>query len=437
MDTAWFQNNADRCLRRIDNRVRAMNVISPPIRLLAVEAQGLLSRLDQVKPLALLDSSVPAAQISFQAQFLIENHLKPGRRVLRQEIDKFLIWLDSNPGVSAAMAQRRYTLLRLRFNAILSKFDIFADAVTQRSEHDTGIWLAGLDVLAKDAMTLSGYFTPPPVICYLDRGAGAAIRRARTRLPGGGQNPVAIIRIPRERMIGSGIASSLVHEVGHQAAACLDLVDSLRNVLKQKIAVEPNSHWQYWNRWISEIIADFWSVARIGIGSTLGLMGVVSLPKAFVFRVNMDDPHPIPWIRVMLSCEMGKILYPHRQWQQLSDIWEAYYPLSGLEYGKKALFRELVSGMTQFVRLLANHKLIRLKGATLRTVLYSESYRPGRLMGSFENWQRSPVDMYKVPPAMAFAVLGQAKWQGRISARQEAELICKLFKNWALRNVPH
>lgn len=160
MDTAWFQNNADRCLRRIDNRVRAMNVISPPIRLLAVEAQGLLSRLDQVKPLALLDSSVPAAQISFQAQFLIENHLKPGRRVLRQEIDKFLIWLDSNPGVSAAMAQRRYTLLRLRFNAILSKFDIFADAVTQRSEHDTGIWLAGLDVLAKDAMTLSGYFTP-------------------------------------------------------------------------------------------------------------------------------------------------------------------------------------------------------------------------------------------------------------------------------------
>ncbi len=49
--------------------------------------------------------------------------------------------------------------------------------------------------------------------------AGAAIRRARTRLPGGGDNPVAIIRVPRERMVGSGIASSLVHEVGHQAAA--------------------------------------------------------------------------------------------------------------------------------------------------------------------------------------------------------------------------
>ena len=60
-------------------------------------------------------------------------------------------------------------------------------------------------------------------MCYLDRGHGAAIRRARARLPGGGMSPVAIIRVPRERMVGAGIASSLVHEVGHQAAALLDL----------------------------------------------------------------------------------------------------------------------------------------------------------------------------------------------------------------------
>jgi len=28
------------------------------------------------------------------------------------------------------------------------------------------------------------------------------------------------------------------------------------------------------------ILADFWSVARVGVGSTLGLMGVVSLPRS-------------------------------------------------------------------------------------------------------------------------------------------------------------
>ena len=95
------------------------------------------------------------------------------------------------------------------------------------------MWLSGLDVVAADALALPGYYDAPPVICYLDRDIGAAIRRARTRMPGGGENPVAIIRVPRERMIGTGIASSLVHEVGHQAAALLDLVDSLRPALRR------------------------------------------------------------------------------------------------------------------------------------------------------------------------------------------------------------
>src|SRR6185369_4155817 len=119
---------------------------------------------------------------------------------------------------------RKFTLLRLRFNAVVTQFDMFSNAITQRSENEFGVWLAGLDLVAADALALPPFFEAPPVLCYLDRGIGAAIRRARTRLPGGGNNPVALVRIPRDRMIGSNIASSLVHEVGHQAAALLDLV---------------------------------------------------------------------------------------------------------------------------------------------------------------------------------------------------------------------
>lgn len=43
---------------------------------------------------------------------------------------------------------------------------------------------------------------------------------------------MAIIRVLRERMVESGIASSLVREVGHQGAASLDLVSSLRPPLR-------------------------------------------------------------------------------------------------------------------------------------------------------------------------------------------------------------
>src|SRR4029453_15356896 len=149
----------------------------------------------------------------------------------------------------------------------------FNNVITQRSESETGVWLSGLDVVSADALALPGYYAAPPVICYLDRGVGAAIRRARTRLPGGGENPVAIIRVPRERMVGSGIASSLIHEVGHQGAALLKLVPSWRLVFqaRQRESDQPLV-WQLWERWISEIVADLWSVARVGIASTLGLI---------------------------------------------------------------------------------------------------------------------------------------------------------------------
>src|SRR5471030_1621454 len=235
--------------------------------MLAQEARSLLARLERVLPFALIEPMLPAAALLPDAQLAIERHLADGRRDLRHQVQAYLAWLRG-PGArqaTAAQAQRRYTYLRLKFNAALTQFDLFNEVITQRSEHEHGVWLSGMDSVAADALQLAGrYYTPPPVICYLDRSPGAAIRRARTRLPGGGSNPVAVIRVPRERMIGSGIASSLVHEVGHQGAALLHLVESLRPVLlaKQRVASTEAVAWQLWERWISEIVADVWSAAK-------------------------------------------------------------------------------------------------------------------------------------------------------------------------------
>lgn len=413
-----------------------MSPIHTPIQLLELQTHGLMTRLDQVKPLVLLDASVPAARISNKAELAIERHLANGRRQLRKQLLTYLGWLKQADQRAASHAQRRYTMLRLQFNAVLSQFDIFADVVTQRSESQTGIWLSGLDAVARDAMALPGYYQPPPVICYLDRGAGAAIRRARTRLPGGGDNPVAIIRVPRERMIGSGIASSLIHEVGHQAAVSLGIIDSLRHTLQRVATNHPEAQiWQYWERCISEITADFWSVARVGVASTLGLIGVVSLPSAFVFRINLDDPHPVPWIRVKLSCAIGDALYPHPQWRRLSRNWEELYPLDKLETQKRTLIGKLLRSIPMFVNLLLRDQPTALQGRSLKEVMQVEQRQPQSLLAFFNDWKSAKSEMYRAPPSLVFAVIGQAKLNGLLSAKQESELLTKLLKSWAVRNV--
>lgn len=408
--------------------------------MLSQETRALLTRLARMKPLALVEAMVPAAALAPVAQAAIETYLARERSAVQGVVQGYLQWLHGPAGqrATAAEAQRRFTFLRLRFNRVLSQFDIFADVLTQRSEHETGVWLAGLDVVAADALALpAGYYDPPPVICYLDRGHGAAIRRARTRLPGGGENPVAIIRVPRERMVGSGIASSLIHEVGHQGAALLDLTKSLRPVLHgmQRSGGANQQIWQLWERWLSEILADFWAVARVGVAATVGLIGVVSLPRAFVFRASLDDPHPIPWIRVKLSCVMGNALYPHPQWQRLATLWESFYPTASLDAQSRTLLAQLEASMPGFVGLLVHHRPPALHGDSLAEALAVQERQPAHLAATYAAWRRAPAQLRTAPPSFVFAVIGQAKAAGWLTPEAESRMVAKLLTDWALRSA--
>lgn len=410
--------------------------------LLEHEARALLTRLDRILPFALQDPMLPAAAILPRAAAAIEGYLADGRRKLRSRVLAFIGWIRG-PGRAAdpAQMQHRFTMLRLRFNVVLAQLELFAEALSQRGEAETGVWLSGLDLAAQDALRLpADYYHAPPVICYVHRELGGAIRRARTRLPGGGENPVSIIRVPRERMIGYGIASSLVHETGHQAAALLGLVASLRVALSAEAARAPAAErqaWQLFARWISEIIADFWAVAKVGVASTLGLMGIVSLPRAFVFRMNTDDPHPFPWYRVKLSCAIGDLLYPDPQWRHIAALWERLYPIAGLDSRRGQLINLLEHMTGPFVTLLAGHRPASLRGSSLRETVPIPSRTPRRLAAMYEQWLASPALMRDAAPTLVFAVFGQARATGRLSPEREDRMLGELINWWAVQTTPN
>jgi hypothetical protein len=410
------------------------------MRFLADEARGMLYRLSHVKPFALHETMVPAAAVSVAAQSAIEHYLSKGRVELRRRILGFLQWLAGPAGARATpdLAHRKLAFLRLRFNAVLSHFDVFSIVMTQRSENQTGVWLSGLDVVARDALSLRDeYYDIPPVVCYLDRGFGAAIRRARTRLPGGGENPVAIIRVPRERMVGSGIAASLVHEVGHQGAALLDLVGPMRLAFQREAKRDPAdaATWHTYERWLSEMVADLWSVAMIGVGSTIGLMGVLALPRAFVFRAVTEDPHPVPWIRAHVSCAMGETLYPDPQWQRLREQWASFYPLTGLRASDRELLLRLAARVPDVVRVMLEHRPALLRGARLVDAMPIEERTPARLRALRTAWGDNFRAWRSAPPTLAFAVLGQARADRANAPEYEGRLLGNLLAYWALRTT--
>jgi hypothetical protein len=408
----------------------------PTARLLEDEARGLLTRLDQITPFVAHETMVLAAALPFPAMRAIEGFLYDGRQRLRARAGQYLEWL-TGPGRDrpAAEQQHRFVLIRLEFNDVLAQFDVFTEVVTQRSEHRTGVLLSGLDVLAADALTVRAPgMDRVPAVCYLARGPGAAIRRARTRLPGGQPNPVAVIRVPRERMVGGGIASSLVHEVGHQGAALLDLVPSLRADLSRRAADDPEGAWHVWDGWISEIIADCWSVGTLGMTSTLGLMAVVSLPSFFVFRPSGADPHPVPYVRVLVSTGIGEALYPHPQWAALRDTWRAMYPVADLPAHRRADLGRLEAEIPRFVQALVDHRPATLHGARIRDLWPVSARRPELLLARFRAWGDDLRVLARQRPALVFAVLGQAKAVGLLSPEAESRLLSDLLTAWAVRS---
>jgi hypothetical protein len=407
-------------------------------RLLEYEAQSLLHRLSEIRPFALTLPMVPAAAPSVAAQAAIEAHLSEGRRELRGGVHRFLRWLRSPRGSAASPseAQARFTTLRLQFLTMIDQFDVFSRALVERSQHGYGEWSGGLDVVATDALTLPRYLTnPPPIICHLDRGAGAAIRRVRTRLPGGGLTPVALIRVPRERMIGSSISSSLVHEVGHQGAELLGVLPVLRQQLLARAARAgaDRAAWLCFHAWISEIFSDLWSVARVGVASTMGLMGVVSLPKVFVFRVEPDDPHPTPWVRVKISAAIGQALYPDPQWEQLGGIWNQYYPLAEAPTRSRGLMASVQSAIPEFVHLALDASLPAAGGAKVGALFPRADRTPARLRALRPVVRKDLSVLSTLTPTVAFAVVGQAKCDGAINAWTEASTLSRLLRFWALR----
>ena len=406
-----------------------------PLGYLEGEARAMLMRLNQVAPFSEKMPVIEAASISRNAQQAISILLVSGRKKMEDKVKAFISSLQANPDLPPRDMQAAFAILKLQFNHLLDQLDIFADALTQRTEYDVGIWLAGLDQFAKDSLLpRQGIFEPPPLICYLDRGHGAAIRRARTRLPGGPPNPVAVIRVPRERMISSGIASSLVHEVGHQGAALLGLINSLREAIRGHPKYSLPA-WKLFDRWISEIVADCWSVASLGITATTGLMGVVSLPAYFVFRIHIDDPHPFPWIRVLLSAEIGKYLFPDPQWRKLSRRWIHFYPLERIPRASKALVSELMKELPGFAEFLCNHTSDRLGGKRLQDIFPLSDITPRKLRSRFHLWQVKKDFMMNERPTWVFATFGQARSDGALSPEDEHHLLTQMLRQWASKRV--
>ena len=85
------------------------------------------------------------------------------------------------------------------------------------------------------------------------------------------------------------------------------------------------------------------------------------------------------------------------------------------------------------VRIERNHRPRSLRHRSLSEAMDVQERSPHRLDALFRIWSGS--HMYKAPPSLVFAVIGQAKANEALSPEDESDLLVKLLTHWAMRGT--
>jgi len=262
-------------------------------------------------------------------------------------------------------------------------FDTFVDLLSQRHLPEVGLLLGGCDVLAWDALkkdhpALS--IIERPLVSF-NRGFGASIIREGVPLPDGTPNPLATIQIPYTKIKNKYNLTSIIHEAGHLAMVQLGLIHALPKAIGKSLANAgaPERLQKLFATWMPEIGPDFWGFCNCGTAQASSVMEILTLPKQSVFKVSAFDPHPPPFLRVLLAFEWCRQQWGSGDWDAWEQQWLTIYPLDEASAKDRKV---LVAGkrfLSAVSRALFQTRFSTLDQRTIPSLFDLDSIAPMRL----------------------------------------------------------
>jgi len=359
--------------------------------------------------------------MSPEALASLESGLLRAVKAMMGEIDRATVQVTRAASErEEKQGNRVLTVLQLRADALFKTLDLYHDAISTRADAEIGLLLAGTDRLLAAAMKrpVPG-FTPPSAVSYLDSGGrGGAITRARTRLPGGIVLPVALVRVSPESL-PTRLTSSL-HEVGHQLAVDLNLLDEARDVITRSAftVLRNPADAALWGSWTGELVPDAFAVGLGGGAPAVdGLQRVLSVPVPFAYVIAEGDPHPPGAVRVPFAVALSRVVFSDPSLDLLWQRFDALYGNPGIPVAVRSRVQRLAAAACQVAKSLARHRFRGLGGETLAAICETRTVDP-TLVRQLIDEPRAlrPARLALRSPLLALAMIGRARLLGHLGA---------------------
>jgi hypothetical protein len=309
--------------------------------------------------------------------------------------------------------------IEMELSRAFTFFDTYMDVLTQRHTPELGRLLAGCDVLAWGAIRRNHAalrIVAPPLVCC-NRGYGAMIIRESVPLPDGSPNPIPLIQIPYSRLKEKCNLTSILHEAGHQALSRLGLVTAIPDAFRAALARAGASEQMkdLWALWSSEIGPDFWTFCASGIAAAGGIREILALPPNQVLRISWTDPHPPPYLRVLLTFEWCRQQWGRGVWDQWEKQWVALYPLGRATAEAKQVLTQGLLHLPVLTRALLTTRFRTLNGQRVPDLFDLRSLSPAALAPVAAGAAKGVLRLGGLAPAAQLAVFRLIKESGRFS----------------------
>ena len=211
-------------------------------------------------------------------------------------------------------------------------FELFGQRQTRFAD-----WLLSCDRIALDCyqtaflnIGIAKSIPAPPPFSYMRTGLSPATFRRSIPLKKLGlqRNPFPLIQLPYHRLMNPWTLGAILHEVSHNLQNDLGIDEAVPRAIQARLVEGgiPQSVAAVWTGWNREIFADMAGLLLGGPAIVASLMDVVGRSPENTLTFMDGAPHPTPWLRTFISCELLRRMGFPDDAAEYRDAWLRLYP---------------------------------------------------------------------------------------------------------------
>ncbi|HWW60208.1 MAG TPA: hypothetical protein VN181_02470 [Thermoanaerobaculia bacterium] len=276
-----------------------------------------------------------------------EGHLQAANALITKLRDQLLALADNVTAASNDARNDPTTKLLTRFVTMKDRahewvqlvekvWDFYFELFGQRQSRFAE-WLLSCDRIALDCyqtafinVGVAKSIPAPPPFSYMKTGLSpATFRRAIPLQRLGAQlNPFPLIQLPYHRLMNPWTLGAVLHEVSHNLQNDLGIDKTIPKAMYEQLVKNgiPQSVAATWKGWNREIFADMSGLLLGGPAVVASLMDVVGRAPASTLTFMDGAPHPTPWLRTFISCELLRRMGFPAEAADYRRAWLRLYP---------------------------------------------------------------------------------------------------------------